>query len=268
VATKQTFETIDQARIVPHATHYTIEGIYEQPLPCADLAPQWIAGMDLGVYNVAVVTSNQPGFVPLQVNGRPLKALNQLYNKRRAQYQAVLSEEQHTSRRLEILTDTRKRQVESYLHVASRRIVEQLIHCRIGTLVIGKNGGWKQDVNLGKRSIEIFVFLPHARFIRMLAQKAQLVGIQDIMTEESYTSKCGSLDHEPLSHQERYVGKRLKRGLFQTATSRRLNADVNGAYNMILQVVPDAFGKGRAGVVVHPVRLSLTNRRLASYTTG
>jgi putative transposase len=110
----------------------------------------------------------------------------------------------------------------------------------------------------------IVVFLPHSRFIQMLADKAQLVGIQVIVTEESYTSKCSFLDHEPLAHQERYAGKRLTRGLFQTATSRRLNADVNGAYNMLLTVVPDAFGKGRAGVVVHPVRLCLTNRRLAS----
>jgi putative transposase len=98
----------------------------------------------------------------------------------------------------------------------------------------------------------------------MLTYKAQLVGIQVIVTEESYTSKCSFLDHEPLAHQERYAGKRLKRGLFQTATGKRFNADVNGAYNMILKVVPDAFGKGRAGVVVHPVRLCLANRRLAS----
>jgi putative transposase len=60
------------------------------------------------------------------------------------------------------------------------------------------------------------------------------------------------------------VVKRRKRGLFQTATRRRLTAEVNGAYHRIRTVVPDAFGKGRAGVVVHPVRLSLTNRRLAS----
>jgi len=141
VATKQAFETIDQARIVPHATHYTVEVIYEQPGTPADITPQWVAGMDLGVNNLAVVTSNQPGFVPLLVNGRPLKALNQRYNKRRAHYQSLLPDEQHTSHRLDILTDKRKRQVESYLHVASRRIVEHLVHCRIGTLIIGKNDG-------------------------------------------------------------------------------------------------------------------------------
>src|SRR5262249_22500662 len=113
VATKQVFETMDQARIVPHATHYPVEVISEQPTPPADITPQWVAGMDLGVNNLAVVTSNQPGFVPLLVNGRPLKALHQRDNKRRAHYQSLLPDEQHTSRRRDILTDKRKRQVES-----------------------------------------------------------------------------------------------------------------------------------------------------------
>ena len=114
VATKHPFETIDQVRIVPHATHYTVEVICEQPLTPADVDPQWVAGLDLGVNNLAAVTSNQPGFVPLLVNGRPLKALNQLYNKQRAHCQPLLSEGQYTSRRLDHLTDKRKRRVDSY----------------------------------------------------------------------------------------------------------------------------------------------------------
>jgi putative transposase len=264
VATRIPFGQIDQVRIVPHATHYTLEVIYERAVVPADVDPRWVAGLDLGVNNLAMLSSNQPGFVPLLVNGRPLKALNQLYNKRRAYYQSLLPEGQFTSHRLDLLTDKRLRQVDSYLHAASRRIIDHLVAHQIGTLVIGKNDGWKQETQLGKRNNQTFVFLPHARFIQMLTYKAQLVGITVIVTEESYTSKCSFLDHEPLTHQERYAGKRLKRGLFQTATGKRFNADVNGAYNMILKVVPDAFGKGRAGVVVHPVRLCLANRRLAS----
>ena len=250
---------IDQVRLVPHATHYTMEVIYERAITPADVDPAWVAGIDLGVNNLAVITANQPGFTPLLVNGRPLKALNQWYNKSRAHYQSLLPEGQYTSHRLDVLTDKRKRQVDSYLHVASRRIVDHLVQQRIGTLVIGKNDGWKQDVTLGKRTNQAFVFLPHARFIQMLTYKAQLVGLQVIVTEESYTSKCSFLDREPLARQEQYLGKRVTRGAFVTGTGKRLNADVNGAYNMIVKVVPDAFGKGRAGVVVHPVRLCLAN---------
>jgi putative transposase len=264
VATTQSFETIAQIRIVPHATHYTVEVIYERAITPADVDPAWVAGIDLGVNNLAMLTSNQPGSMPLLVNGRPLKALNQLYNKRCAQYQALLPEGQYTSHRLAVLTDKRKRQVDSYLHVASRRIVDHLVQHRIGTLVIGKNDGWKQEVTLGARTNQAFVFLPHARFIEMLTYKAHLVGIDVILTEESYTSKCSFLDSEPLTQQAQYVGKRVKRGLFVTALGKRLNADVNGSYNMIVKVVPNAFGNGREGMVVHSVRLDLTNRRLAA----
>lgn len=259
IATKLSYAVIDQVRLVPHATHYTMEVIYERAITPADVDPAWVAGIDLGVNNLAAITANQPGFTPLLVNGRPLKALNQWYNKSRAHYQSLLREGQYTSHRLDVLTDKRKRQVDSYLHVASRRIVDHLVQHRIGTLVIGKNDGWKQDVTLGKRTNQAFVFLPHARFIQMLTYKAQLVGIQVSLTEESYTSKCSFLDSEPLAHQEQYQGKRVTRGSFVTATGKRLNADVNGAYNMIVKVVPDAFGKGRVGVVVHPVRLCLAN---------
>jgi putative transposase len=131
-------------------------------------------------------------------------------------------------------------------------------------VVIGKNDGWKQTVHLGKRTNQTFVFLPHARFIDMLTYKAQLVGIQVTRTEGSYTSKCGFLDGESLEHHVRYAGKRVKRGLFVSTTGRKMNADANGAYNIIAKEVPDAFGKGRAGVVVHPAGHALRNREHAA----
>jgi putative transposase len=142
--------------------------------------------------------------------------------------------------------------------------VDYLVQRRIGTLVIGKNDGWKQEVQLGKGNNQAFVFLPHAHFIHMVTYNAQLVGIHIVFTEESYTSKCSFLDCEPLTHQATYMGKRLKRGFFESAMGRRFNADVNASYNMIVKVVPDAFSNGRGGVVVHPVRLNLANLRLAS----
>ena len=260
IEVKTQHSMLAQVRIVPHATHYTVEVIYECESTPTDVDPAFVAGIDLGVNNLATIASNQSGFVPLLVNGRPLKALNQYYNKRRASLQAKLSKGQYTSHQLEILTDTRKRQIDHYLHVASRRIIEVLVAHRIGTLVIGKNDGWKQEVQMGKRNNQSFVFLPHARFIEMLRYKAELVGITVVLTEESYTSKCSFLDTEALEHHDQYVGKRVKRGLFRTATGKHFNADVNGAYNMIVKVVPNAFGNGRVGVVVHPVGLALRNR--------
>jgi putative transposase len=257
VETQQT--SIDQVRIVPHATHYTVEVIYERLVTPADVDPARVAAIDIGVNNLAAVTTNQPGFTPLLVQGRPLKAINQWYNKRRARLQAKLPTGVFVSRQLDILTDKRQRQVTAYLHVASRRIVDWLVEQRSGTLVIGKNGGWKQAVRLGQRTNQAFIFIPYARFIEMLRYKAELVGIQVIVSEESYTSKCSFLDLEPIGKHDAYAGKRIKRGLFRASSGRCLNADINGAYNILRKVVPNAFGNGIAGVVVHPVRIALAN---------
>jgi putative transposase len=263
VETRQT--AIDQVRIVPHATHYTVEIIYERPVTPAAVDPARAASVDIGVNNLAAVASNQPGLAPLLVNGRPVKALNQWYNKRRARLQAKLPQGVFVSRQLDLLADKRQRQIMEYLHVASRRMIEWLVKHGIGTLVIGKNDGWKQAIGLGKRTNQNFVFLPHARFIELLRYKAELVGIQVRITEESYTSTASFLDADPLPVYAAamptppFSGKRVKRGLYQAANGRRLNADVNGALNILRKVVPNAFGNGIGGVVVHPVRIALAN---------
>ncbi|HST87468.1 MAG TPA: IS200/IS605 family accessory protein TnpB-related protein, partial [Ktedonobacterales bacterium] len=204
----------------------------------------------------------KPGFVPRIVNGRPVKSINQFYNKRQAEVQSQLGET-HTSRRLERLTTRRTRRIDWYLHTASRRLIDLLVAEGIGTLVIGKNPLWKQHARLGRRGNQNFVSVPHARFIEMLTYKAELVGIQVIVTEESYTSKASFLDADPLpvynaarSDQPRFSGRRVKRGLYRAADGRPINADVNGAYNIIRKVAPEAFAQGSRGCVVHPVRLA------------
>ena len=262
VATRQT--NIDQARIVPRPGFYVVEVIYERaPVPAA-VNPALHAGVDIGLNNLAVLASDKAGFVPRLVNGRPVKSINQFYNKRRAEWQSHLGKAGNTyaSHRLERLTTTRTRRIDHYLHTASRRIIDLLVAEGIGTLCIGKNPRWKQEVDMGKRNNQNFVFVPHARFIEMLTYKATLVGIQVTITEESYTSTASFLDGDPLPVYDAatpaptFSGRRVKRGLYRAADGRHINADVNGAYNIIRKVAPDAFGQGRRGCVVHPVRLA------------
>jgi putative transposase len=261
VATTHPHAEIAQVRLVPKATHYVVEVVYErdpEPLP---LDPALIASVDIGVNILAAITSNKPGFTPLLVYGRPLKSCNQSYNKRRAKAQAQLPTDQFTSRALEELTDVRNRVVTSYLHAASRAIINRLIHEGIGTLVIGKNDGWKQEVNLGKRNNQAFVFIPHARFIQMLTYKAALVGIQAITIEESHTSRCSFLDLEPLKHHTHYLGKRIKRGLFVASTGQALHADVNGSYNILRRYAPAVVAQGVSAFLLRPLALQLPDRR-------
>jgi putative transposase len=239
-------------RIVPKGQFYVVEVVYEKQIEPAAVDTALIAGIDVGLNNLTAITSNKPGFAPVLVNGRPLKYINQGYNKRRAELQAKLGKPRRT-KRMERLTTKRTRQINHYLHTHSRRIIDLLVAEGVGTLVIGKNPEWKQEVSLGKRNNQNFVRIPHARFIEMLSYKAELVGIQVILTNESHTSKCSFLDDEPVQHHTRYAGKRITRGLFRASDGRLINADVNGAYNIIRKAIPNAFGNGTAGVVVHPV---------------
>jgi putative transposase len=261
--------TVRQVRIVPRKGYDVVKVVYErEPVPAA-VNPALHASVDTGVNNVATIASDKLGFIPCIVSGRPVKSINQFYHKRKADLQSHLGHPRVTTQ-LERLTCHRTRQIDHYLRTASRRIVDLLVAEGIGTLVIGKNPLWKQEANLGKRSNQNFVSIPHARFIEMLAYKAELVGIQVLITEESYTSKASFLDADPLPvhdgpRQEApiFSGRRLKRGLYQAASGRRINADVNGAYNILRKALPDAFGKGIAGAAVHPVRLPVRMRPAA-----
>jgi putative transposase len=170
------------------------------------------------------------------------------------------------SHRSERLTTCRTRRIDHYLHTASRRVIDLLVSEGIGTLVVGKNSLWKQEVNMGHRTNQQFVAIPHARFIAMLAYKAELIGMQVIVTEASYTSKASFLDADPLpvyggADAPIFSGRRVKRGLYRAADGTPIHADVNGAYNIIRTVAPEPFAQGSSGCVVHPIRLAVQTSR-------
>lgn len=258
---------ISQVRIVPRKGLYVIEVVYEHEEPKSAVDPAVYAGIDIGLDNLAALTSNQPGYVPVLVNGRPLKSVNQYYNKRKAELQQQRGRT-GTTKRIERLTTTRNRRIDHYMHTASRWIIDDLVAHGIGTLVIGKNDGWKQEANMGKRTNQNFVSIPHARFISMLTYKAERAGITVIITEESYTSQASFLDRDEMpvydpnrTAKPTFRGKRIERGLYRAADGTLINADSNGSYNIIRKVAPDAFGskgvedgKGHKPVV-HPVRI-------------
>src|SRR5258707_5234113 len=252
---------VQQVRIIPRLGGYVVEVVYErEPAPAA-VNPALHAGVDIGLNNLAVLTADKPGFVPRVVNGRPVKSINQYYNKRRAELQRWLGTV-GTSRRLERMSAKRTRRIDWYLHTASRRLIDLLVAEGIGTLCIGKNPLWKQEWHLGRRGNQNFVSVTHARFIAMLTYKAELVGIQVHLTEGSYTSKASFLDADPLpvygdEPLPVFSGRRVKRGLYRAADGRHINADVNGSYNTIRKVAPDAFAQGSTGCVVHPIRLAV-----------
>ncbi|HEY7419861.1 MAG TPA: transposase [Ktedonobacteraceae bacterium] len=267
VQTKQT--KIAQVRLVPQPGFYVVEVVYNHPEALPSCDPTLYAAVDLGVDVLAALTSNKKGFIPRLVNGRPLKSTNQFYNKRRAELQAALGHPGGT-RHMEHLTTRRNRRVQHTLHTASRYIIDMLLQEGIGTLVIGKNLLWKQEVNLGRVNNQHFVQIPHARFIELLTYKAQLAGIAVIVQEESYTSKASFLDsdelpvYDPANPQEyQFSGKRVERGLYRAGNGRRIHSDVNGSYNTLRKAFPNSFGQGIEGMVVCPVPVTVGSVNLA-----
>ena len=273
VKTQQDPKTIDQVRIIPRNGHYVVEIIHsKEPVP-AQVDPSFCVAIDLGVTNLAAITSHRVGFIPRLVNGRTLKAINQWYNKRMRELKRCLpkGDRERVTKQMEQITNKRNRQVNHYLHAASRAMIDFLAKEGVGTVIVGKNPLWKQEAGMGKRNNQNFVAIPHARFIEMLTYKASLVGIGVEVQEESYTSQASFLDLDPLPTYKpndetgyTFSGKRIGRRnrLYRTKDGKILCADVNGSYNILRKSKPDAFAhvnaKGIAAYVVQPVRLALT----------
>ena len=231
VRTKQT--NIKQVRIIPRGNHLVVEVLYE--VEEKKLLPDngKYAAMDLGIDNLCSVSSNCcNSFI---INVKPVKSINQYYNKKKAKLQKRVKkcQNRNRSKRLQKLTEKRNRKVKDYFHKTSRYIVNQLVSNQINTLIVGYNKGWKQEVNIGKRNNQKFVDIPFMMLRDMLSYKCKLVGINVIVTEEAYTSKCSFIDNEEIKKKEVYDGRRTKRGLYKSKDGRLINADINGSYNIM-----------------------------------
>lgn len=256
------FNVINCIRIVPRLGYFVIEVVYT--ISDITLKPDnnRYLSVDLGVSNLATLTSNVKEVEPIIINGKPLKSMNQYYNKKKAKIKSILETRNKAkkSKNSQKLEQKRKQKIDNYLHKASKIIINKLIENNINTLVVGNNKEWKQDVNIGTKNNQNFVSIPHSRFIFMLKYKCEKYGINFIITEESYTSKCSFLDQESIKKHETYLGKRISRGVFKSSSGRLINADVNGSYNILRKAIPNAFSNGIEGLGVNPKIIKILNR--------
>ena len=254
----KTKNKIIEIQVVPIKNNkYKINVVYDYTEEELKEDNKQYCGIDLGINNLMTVTSNKSGCKPLVVNGKPLKSINQYYNKTKAKYQSELPKNIHTSKRIDKLTFKRNNKINDYLHKSTDYITKFCLENELNTIVIGYNEFWKQKVNIGKVNNQKFVQIPFEKMLDMLKYKCQKYGINIITNEESYTSKCSFLDNEIIGRHDNYLGKRIKRGLYKTNRGRLINADVNGSYNIIRKVFPNAFSNGIEGVAVHPYRVNL-----------
>ncbi|MGO1528018.1 MAG: RNA-guided endonuclease InsQ/TnpB family protein [Senegalia sp. (in: firmicutes)] len=269
----KTDSKLKQVRILPGPNYYTIEIVFELNIKPKAISetPERIFGIDLGIDNFATIVNNV-GENPIIINGKAIKSINQYYNKKRAHYYSILrkgkSQNQglFNSNRLNRIDLKRNDKVKDFLHKASFNIISKAMDLDIDTIIIGKNKDFKENIKLRKDIKLNFKSLPYAKFIEILKYKANEKGINVLETEESYTSKASFLDNDKIpcfddKNREKekpiFSGKRIKRGLYKSKEGILINADCNGAANIIRKVVPNAFSRGNRGVVSTPLVLSI-----------
>lgn len=260
IPTNIDYEDLVAVRIKPNGNHFVIEVIYKKECENNNLNKDNFLGIDLGINNLMTCSSKDESFI---INGKPLKSINQFYNKIKTKLQSKLNKNQFISNQILGLTSKRNNKINDYLHKSSKYIVDYCLTNDIGKLIVGKNDGWKNNVNLGKRNNQNFVGIPFNSLIQKLKYKCELTGIEFVTTEESYTSKCSFIDNEDMEYQSNYLGKRVKRGLFRSKDGILINADVNGSLNIVRKVV-SLFGLkdlnyGIEGFAVNPLKVNLSN---------
>ena len=246
-----------QVRIIPQATCYVVEVIYEKKEQDLNLNKDNVLSIDLGLNNICTCISNV-GISPFIVNGKVIKSFNQWYNKKKARLMSLIGDK-GTSRRINKMTCYRNCWISDKMHKISRYIIDICRSNNIGTIVIGQNRGWKQEINLGKRINQKFVEIPFSDLINKISYKAKLIGINLITHEESYTSKIDHMAFEPLKKQDAYLGKRKRRGLFQSSIGKLINADINGAIGIGRKVFGDSYVSRiiDSGLAFNPIRINI-----------
>ena len=232
IKTNLTKDKVQFVRLVPKNNHIIIEigyNVIEKEI----IQNNNILAIDIGVNNIAsCVTTNGEKFL---INGKPLKYINHNYNKRITDIQSKLkiTHNKNKSRYKSNITNKRNNRINDYLHKITTYIVNQAVSNHIGTIVVGYNKEWKQDTNIGSINNQNFVNIPFYKFISMLDYKCKLKGIIFKTITEEYTSKCSFVDDEEIAKHITYAGRRINRELFKTKKGIIINADVNGAYNIL-----------------------------------
>lgn len=236
-------KVIKEIRIVPKsgARFFEIQYTYKDDDIQRNLDQQKALAVDFGIDNLITAASNEgASFI---IDGRRLKSINQWFNKENSRLQSI-KDKQHFGKKPTGLQSkiARKRnnQVNDYLSKAARIVIDYCVAHRISVLIVGYNDDFQRNTNMGRTNNQNFVNIPYGRLIWKLEYLCELNGIRFIKQEESYTSKASFFDRDEIpvykedSH-EHYAlsGKRIHRGLYRSLDGRTMNADVNGALNIL-----------------------------------
>ena len=206
-----------------------------------------VAAIDLGVNNLVAITTNKGQ--SLLVKDKSLKSINQFANKEIARIhsaQTILKPNSKvvSSRQLMKVYQKRDRRIEHFMYCTASIILKFCLENNVSKLIIGKNKDWKQEVKLKKKNKQNFIQIPFNSLISKIKEKLSCYGIEVLEQEESYTSKASALDFDKIpvyndkSADTKFSGKRAKRGLYETKDGILVNADLNGALNVMRKAFP------------------------------
>jgi len=252
------FVSFQQVRFLSRNKHIIIELVYNIEVPNTVKSNGRYLSIDIGVDNLVAMTNNF-NKAPVLINGKGLKSINQYYNKKLAYYKSItkVMNKKDYSNRQNKLTMKRNDKILDYIHKASRYVVNYAKKTDVSVIVIGYNKEWKQNSVMCKQVNQTFIQIPFSKLINQIKYKAEEFGIEVILTEESYTSGTSFLDNEQPIKEYYNKSRRIYRGLFKTKSGVVINSDVNGAFQIMKKVFPNAYADGIEGLVFNPVKVSV-----------
>jgi IS605 OrfB family transposase len=269
-------DLIKEVRIHPKydARYFEVEFISEVAPEPVEVVPGSAISIDLGVDNlVACVDTNGASFL---VDGKPIKSINQWYNKRNAELQSIKDKQGIkgiTNQQVKLLA-RRNNQVRDYLNKAARFIIDHCIHKGIARLIVGYNPGIKQEINIGGRNNQNFVQIPFHSLRSKLKALCERYGLTYTEQEESYTSKASAADGDEIPvynadnpKQYQFSGQRIKRGLYSTKDGHLVNSDLNGSLNIGRKSKHEGFNRVSRGSLTAPRRINLLKLERKRETT-
>ena len=198
-----------------------------------------VASIDIGLENLFTIAFNY-NKKGISIKGSRLKAINQYFNKIKASLQSLLPNKQYVSKRINLLLYKRTEQLRNYIGYYANKLIEILKEEKISKLVVGYNKGWKQEINIGSKNNQNFVSIPFRKILNILKYKLKDNGIEYKEQEESYTSKASYLDNDDIpiykeNDDTNYIfsGRRIKRSIYKSKQGKIINADLNGALNIL-----------------------------------
>ena len=256
---------IKEVRLNPlyNARFFEAEFVYETVGNIQPTEMPEILALDLGVNTLAAgISTAGTAFL---IDGKRLKAENQWYNKERSRLQSIKDIQgiKGETGKLALIAYNRENFIRDYLSKAGHLVIQHCLDNKIGRVVVGVNPGWKQEVNIGHVNNQNFVQIPFWKFRRVLRHLCEKSGIEYVEAKESYTSKASFLDRDELpeydpdcTEKHAFSGRRVQRGLYRSKNGQCINADLNGAANILRKAFPDAdLSQVSRALCLNPKRL-------------